>query len=198
MIQSKRFLLVLGAGLAVSAGNLWADNAAPAAQTTPAAQASAAPASKKWSNPTMQSIQDAIDLDNAGNTTAAVAAFEKIGPVKSKNLEAWRLNDEATVYIKIGDYAKAVDLLEKAVDSNDKNYVALNNLGTCYEETGELDKAKDAYQKSIDAAKDAGASSAKAEGNLAALQARMGATAGTKAESSDDSGAASTTGNAKQ
>ncbi len=177
-------LSLFAAVLAVSAGNLWADNATPVA-TTAAAAPAAAPATDttakpKSGNPTIAAIQAAIDLDSAGNTTAAVEAFEKI-QTKSKNLEAWRLNDEANVYLQVNDSAKAVSLLEGATEANPKNYVAWNNLGTAYEETGATDKALDAYQKSIDAAKDAGASSAKAEGNLAALQARTGATKGTAA-----------------
>ncbi len=180
MIRSKRILWVLGAGLAVSAGSLWADNATPMAATQTAPTTAVAPATEaaakpKSGNPTIAAIQAAIDLDAAGNTTAAVEAFEKI-QTKSKNLEAWRLNDEAGVYLKVNDDAKAVSLLEGATTANSKNYVAWNNLGTAYEETGDTDKALDAYQKSIDAAKAAGADSAKAEGNLAALQARVGAT----------------------
>lgn len=170
--MKKRTLLLFAAGLALTAGNVMADNK-PAASTTPAMAPAAEKAAKpKSSNPTIAAIQAAIDLDEAGNTTAAVAAFEKI-QTKSSNLECWRLTDEANVYLKQNDNAKAIELLEKATTTNDKNYVAWNNLGTAYENTGDLDKAKDAYQKSIDAAKAADASSAKAEGNLEALQARM-------------------------
>jgi tetratricopeptide (TPR) repeat protein len=167
----KRILLALTAVIALMAANSWADDK-PAAMKAPAA-GSTAPASKKWSNPSMAAIQAAIDLDSAGNTTAAIAAFDKIGVLKSKNLEAWRLNDEASTYMKAGDNAKATELLEKATETNDQNYVAWNNLGSAYEASKDLDKAKDAYQKSIDAAKAANASSAKAQGNLDALQARL-------------------------
>ncbi|HJT24159.1 MAG TPA: tetratricopeptide repeat protein [bacterium] len=167
-----RTLLLFAAGLALTAGNLMADDK-PAASTTPAAApAGQAAAKPKSSNPTIAEIQAAIDLEDSGNTTAAVAAFEKI-QTKSKNLEAWRLTDEANIYLNVGDNDKAISLLEQATTTNPKNYVSWNNLGTAYENTDQLDKAKDAYQKSIDAAKDAGASSAKAEGNLEALQARL-------------------------
>ena len=198
MMQSKRAFLLFAAGMVLSLGQSWADNTAAPASTTPAAapaaDQSAAPAPKKWSNPSMQAIQAAIDLDNAGNTTAAIAAFEKIGELKSKNLEAWRLNDEAGTYMKAGDNSAAVSLLEKATEANDKNYTAWNNLGAAYEATNDLDKAKDAYQKSIDAAKAANASSAKAEGNLADLQARLDKKAGKKGDAgtSTDAGTDST------
>ena len=204
MMQSKRAFLLFAAGMVLTIGQSWADNTAAPASTTPAAAAapadqSAAPAPKKWSNPTMQAIQAAIDLDTAGNTTAAIAAFEKIGELKSKNLEAWRLNDEAGTYMKAGDNSSAVSLLEKATEANDKNYVAWNNLGTAYEAGNDLDKAKDAYQKSIDEAKAANASSAKAEGNLEALQARLDKQAAKDAKkggAKPAADAAGTTGNA--
>jgi len=169
--MKKRTLLLFAAGLALTAGNVMADDK-PAASTTPAAAPASQMAKPKSSNPTIAAIQAAIDLDAAGNTTAAVAAFEKI-TTKTKNLECWRLTDEANVYLKVDDNAKAVSLLEAATEANPKNAISWNNLGTAYENSGDLDKAKDAYQKSIDAAKDAGSDSAKAQGNLDALQARL-------------------------
>jgi tetratricopeptide (TPR) repeat protein len=172
MIQIKRALLLIAAVIFVFAGKVSADDKAPAS-TTPTAKAAGAPKSAKSDSPTMTAMKAAIALEDAGNTTAAVAAFEKIGVLKSTNMEAWRLNDEAHVYIIAGDFKKAVELLEKATQANDKNFMAWNNLGTTYEQNGDLDKAKDAYQKSIDAAKAADASAAKAQGNLDALQARL-------------------------
>lgn len=173
MIQTKRVLLLLTAGLVMSAGSLRAeDKAAVTPQATPAAEA---PAVKpvKGESPTVTAMKAAIALADAGKYDEAIAAYEKIGTLKSKNMEAWRLNNEALAYLMNNKADQAVPLLEKATATNDKNYVAWNNLGTAYESTNQLDKAKDAYQKSIDAAKEANASSAKAEGNLAALQARL-------------------------
>jgi len=80
--------------------------------------------------------------------------------------------------------------LEKSVAANDQNYVAWNNLGSAYELTDQLDKAKDAYQKSIDAAKAANASSAKAEGNLQALQAKLDKSGDDKPDAAGNSPAA--------
>ncbi len=170
MIQTKRVLLLFAAGLLLTAGNLRADDK-PAA--TPAAAPAAASKPAKADSPTVTAMKAANALEAAGNTAEAIAAYEKMGVLKSKKMEAWRLNNEALAYLAAEKYDQAVPLLEKATASYDKNYVAWNNLGTAYEQTNQLDKAKDAYQKSIDAAKDAGASSAKAEGNLAALQPRL-------------------------
>lgn len=174
MIQTKRVLLLLTAGLVMSAGSLRADDkvAASTPQATPAAQA-AAVKPVKGESPTVTAMKAAIALSDEGKYDEAIAAYEKIGTLKSKNMEAWRLNNEALAYLMNNKADQAVPLLEKATTTNDKNYVAWNNLGTAYESTNQLDKAKDAYQKSIDAAKEANASSAKAEGNLAALQARL-------------------------
>jgi len=181
MMKYKSVLCLFAAGLVLLAGRSWADDKTAAAPTPAPPAPAAKPA--KAGNQTIAAIQAAIDLDTAGNTTAAIAAFEKVGVLKSKNLEAWRLTDEANTYIKAGDNTKATSLLEQATETNPKNYVAWNNLGTMYEGTGDMDKAKDAYQKSVDAAKAANASSAKAEGNLEALQARMDKAAAKKAKS---------------
>lgn len=192
--MKMRTLLLFAAGLALTAGNLMADDK-PAASTTPAA----APAEKTMAKPShtdspnVAAMKAAIALEDAGNTEAAVAAFEKMGVLKSKSMEAWRLNNEALVYLNVNDDAKAVSLLEGATEANPKNYIAWNNLGTAYENTGALDKAKDAYQKSIDAAKETGESSAKAEGNLEALQARLDKEAAKEAKKNGGKPAASTT-----
>lgn len=171
MFQYKRVLLVLTAGVALLAGKVWADNATPAA--TPKAVPTAVSKAPKAESPNVTAMKAANALEDAGNTADAIAAYEKIGVLKSKSMEAWRLNNEALAYLKADNNDKAVSLLEKAVATNDANYVAWNNLGTGYEGLDKLEKARDAYQKSIDAAKAASASSAKAEGNLANLQPRL-------------------------
>jgi tetratricopeptide (TPR) repeat protein len=197
MIMKKRTLLLFAAGMAVVAGKLWADNMAPAGTPAAAAPASMAAKPAHADSPTVAAMKAANALEAAGNTADAIAAYEKMGVLKSKKMEAWRLNNEGLAYLAANDVAKATPLFEKATETDDANYVAWNNLGTCYESSGDNDKAKDAYQKSIDAAKAAGASSAKADGNLAALQARMDATSGKKSDSGDDSGAAAAPATAK-
>ncbi len=173
MIQYKRALLLFAAGLFVLAGKVSADTTA--ASTTPVAQPTVASKPAKADSPTVAAMKAAIALAEAGKTDDAVAAYEKMGVLKSKKMEAWRLNNEGLAYLTAATPAadKALPLLEKATTTDDSNYVAWNNLGTAYEQTGDLEKAKDAYQKSIDAAKAADASSAKAEGNLQALQPRL-------------------------
>jgi tetratricopeptide (TPR) repeat protein len=179
MIQRKHVSLFLVAGLAVSAGSLWADNAAPAStvQTTPSAVATVVHKAKaaKQDSPTVTAMKAAIALADAGKTAEAVAAYEKMGVLKSKTMEAWRLNNEALAYLQAATPVpeKAVPLLEKSVATDENNYIAWNNLGSAYEQTDQLEKAKDAYQKSIDAAQTANASSAKAEGNLQNLQPKL-------------------------
>jgi len=173
MVHYKRAYLLFAAVLAFSAGNLWADNATPV--STSATPSATKIKSAKIDSPTVTAMKAAIALADAGKTDEAIAAFEKMGVLKSKNMEAWRLNNEALVYLQEATPVpeKAVPLLEKAVAANDANYIAWNNLGSAYELTDQIEKAKDAYQKSIDAAKAADASSAKAEGNLQALQPKL-------------------------
>jgi tetratricopeptide (TPR) repeat protein len=191
MINDKRTLLALVAGLAISVGSAWAEEKAPAAAaSTPAAKAPEAKAAKpaKQDSPTVAAMKAAIALADAGKTDEAIVAYEKIGVLKSKKMEAWRLNNEALAYItaKEAKYDKALPLLEKAVEADAANQIAWNNLGSTYENLGQLEKAKDAYQKSIDAAKAANVSSAKAEGNLAALQPRLDKLAVKKGDAKDD------------
>jgi tetratricopeptide (TPR) repeat protein len=190
MIQYKPVLLLFAAGLMLSAGSSRADDKAAASNATPTAVAKVVVV--KGESPTVTAMKAANALAADGKIDEAVAAYEKMGVLKSKKMEAWRLNNEALAYLqneKMDQADKAVPLLEKATTTDDGNYVAWNNLGTSYERTKQLDKAKDAYQKSIDSAKAANASSAKAEGNLEALQARLDKTGGAKAkdDSSDDS-----------
>ncbi len=175
MVQFKSAVLLMAVGMLTSTGVLWADNAAPAATPAPATTAVAKPKAAKVDSPAVASMKAAIALAEAGKTDEAVAAYEKMGVLKSKKMEAWRLNNEGLAYLTAKEPAldKALPLFEKATATDDSNYVAWNNLGSVYEQTGALDKAKDAYQKSIDAAKAVNASSAKAEGNLAALQPRL-------------------------
>lgn len=199
MMQYKRTLLFFAAGLLASVGNSWADNATPVAAATPAANTAAAAQPAKHESPTYMAMKAANDLAASGKTDEAIAAYEKIGVLKSKNMEAWRLNNEAHAYMTATkpDLDKAVSLLESSTATDDSNYVAWNNLGSAYELTGELEKAKDAYQKSIDAAKAANASSAKAEGNLQALQPRLDKMDAKDGGSKSDADASSTPAAAK-
>jgi len=172
MFRRKLDLLLLTTGLVMTAGVLLADDAK---MVTPVATAAVAPKAAKADSPTVAAMKAANALADAGKTDEAVAAYEKMGVLKSKKMEAWRLNNEGLAYLTSAkpDPAKAVPLFEKATETDKTNYVAWNNLGSAYEATNELEKAKDAYQSSIDAAKEANASSAKAEGNLDALKPRL-------------------------
>ncbi len=194
MIQTKRAFLLFAAGMFVLAGKVSADDKAPAS-TTPVAGASAVAKPAKADSPTGAAMKAAIALADAGKTDEAVTAYEKMGELKSKKMEAWRLNNEGLAYLTATEpkYDKALPLFEKATETDDSNYVAWNNLGTTYEQTGDLDKAKDAYQKSIDSAKAADASSAKADGNLQALQARLDKAQAKKDKADKKSGAKAAT-----
>ncbi|HTA75830.1 MAG TPA: tetratricopeptide repeat protein [bacterium] len=198
MTQHKRAILLLVVGLISLTGILRADDGAPAvaagagsagaassssstdqaaSAAQPAAQPAVAakPAPAKADNPVKAAMKAAGDLAAAGKTDEAVAAYEKIGVLKSKKAEGWRLNNEGLAYLEATDPKadKAVPVLEKAVAADPGNAVAWNNLGSAYEQTDKLDKAKDAYQKSIDAAKAADGNSDKAQANLDALQAKL-------------------------
>ncbi len=183
MTQNQGMVLFLAVGLISLTTSLRADDAAPAAsnpaatdQAASAAQPAASkPVAVKADHSVKAAMKAAADLAAAGKTDEAVAAYEKIGVLKSKKAEGWRLNNEGLAYLEAADpkAEKAVPVLEKAVAVDPGNAVAWNNLGSAYEQTDKLDKAKDAYQKSIDAAKAADGSSDKAQANLDTLQAKL-------------------------
>src|ERR1017187_7011570 len=87
MVHYKRAYLLFAAVLAFSAGNLWADNATPV--STPATPSATKSKSAKADSPTVTAMKAAIALADAGKTDEAIAAFEKMGVLKSKNMEAW-------------------------------------------------------------------------------------------------------------
>jgi tetratricopeptide (TPR) repeat protein len=104
----------------------------------------------------------------AGKLHEAIAAYEKMGVLKSKKAETWRLNNEALCYLKANPPApeKAIPLLEGSVAADPDNYVAWNSLGSAYARMNDFKKAKEAFRKSIDAGKAAGVGTAGAETNL--------------------------------
>src|SRR5258708_12639721 len=176
MTQCKAAFLSFAVLLLVSAGSLWADDAAPVAtvQANPGAGAVAAANPDNPESPAA-TMKAAAALAEAGKTDEAVAAYEKMGVLKSKKKEGWRLNNEGRAYLIASTPApeKAVPLLEKAVATDESNFVAWNNLGTAYEQTGQLAKAKDAYQKTIDQPKPGDSPSSKTEPNPQTTEPRL-------------------------
>lgn len=56
----------------------------------------------------------------------------------------------ATVYFFEGRYAEAVPIMEQVVQTSNKNYVVLGNLGDAYRWTpGNSEKARQAYSKAV-------------------------------------------------
>ena len=59
------------------------------------------------------------------------------------------LNNIASVYFNQGDYIKAEQYYNKALDNNDKFYPALVGIGKLFVRTGMHDKAVDVYTKTL-------------------------------------------------
>jgi Flp pilus assembly protein TadD len=104
---------------------------------------------------------------DTGQWDEAIQAYEAIGPLGKESAEAWRLNNMGFAYVQSGRPARAIPLLEKAVEADKTNQVALNNLGVAYEHSGRDEEARAAYQKA------AGGGNGKASSNLKALEARV-------------------------
>lgn len=172
MIQYKRVFLLLGVGLGLLVGRVWADDQAASSSSNAQAgnssgtQMNTAASPAKPESPNVINMKAANALMDAGKYDEAIAAYEKMGELKSNRMEAWRCNNEGLACLDANKNDQALPLLEKATTTDPSNSVAWNNLGVCYERLNQLDKAKDAYQKSIDAAKEANASSDNAQANL--------------------------------
>src|SRR5208282_864332 len=115
-------------GMILWAGNLWADNSTPG--VTPAGVSAPAAKAAKPLSP----LKSANALLDAGKLDEAITAYEKMGVLKYKKAETWRLNNEALCYLKVNPPSpeKAIPLLEGSVAADPKNYVAWNNLGSAY------------------------------------------------------------------
>jgi tetratricopeptide (TPR) repeat protein len=142
MNHNKYAFVLLTAGFVFSTGILRADDAAPA---TP----SAMPAKPAAKSSVREQMKAAGALADAGKTDEAIAAYEAIGTLPSKQGESWRLNAEGLAYLKASkpEPEKAVPLLEKSVAVNPDDYYAWRNLGSAYQQTGQSEKALDAYKK---------------------------------------------------
>lgn len=182
MIRWMRMFMLFMAGMILWAGSLWADNSTPAGASAPVA---------KTVKP-LSPLKAANALLEAGKLDEAITAYEKMGVLKYKKAETWRLNNEALCYLKANPAApeKAIPLLEGSVAADPNNHVAWNNLGSAYAQTNALEKAKDAFQKSVDACKAAGVGTAQAENNLQGIQIKLDQASASPAPSAAASGAA--------
>jgi len=201
MIQNKRAILLFAAGLVLSVGTVWADDATPTSATAPTGGAAAASTSPKES-PLKTAMKAAGALADAGKTDEAIAAYEQIGVQKSRKAESWRLNSEGLAYLQAtpSQPDKAQPLFEKAAATDSANYSAWNNLGSVYEQSNVLDKAKASFMKAIKAAKAAGVSTDKYDANLQLVQSQLDKKAakdgGAEATKVPDSGAPAAGGDA--
>ncbi len=181
--KTATLALALAASLA-AAGAVLADESPKAGTSTTAVDQASNSPSAKMKAASMAAkkltLHEADELLSAGNLDEAIAAFQAMGPMRTKKAETWRLNNWGLCLLKQGKYADAAPLLEKSVAADPDNSVAWNNLGVAYENTGQLDKAIDAYKKSVEAAKASHEDGSKASANLATAQAKNSAPASVK------------------
>ena len=94
------------------------------------------------------------DLDQ---TAQAMEYFDKSRKFSEAlgNLEeaGWAVSDAATIQKKIGNFDKAIEMLEQSLaffEEKNSEYsilIALNNLGVLYKDTDQLQKSLEAYQR---------------------------------------------------
>ena len=76
---------------------------------------------------------------------AKIRALQLIKKYRSANI----YNILALAYKNLGDYAGALELLERLLKRNPENALFLGNLGNIYFDLGMLDKAELSLQKSL-------------------------------------------------
>ena len=99
-------------------------------------------------------LSKANALLEAGDLETAAKAYEKLGPQSSKTREAWRLNNWGLALMRLNKPAQAVELLEKAKDTDAKNFTARGNLASAYERVGDKMKAADVYRRALELLRD--------------------------------------------
>lgn len=156
---------------AAKADSSTASASTDAASSTPAAAAVATPVAK---NDAPGSITPGNKLNDDGKYKEAAAYFEGIGEQTAANghtkREPWRLIGWANSEIGLGDFDKAAELSQKAIDIDPKNATAWNHLASSQAQAGKRADAIATYTKGIAALKAAGVDTAKLEANLAPLK----------------------------
>jgi tetratricopeptide (TPR) repeat protein len=168
---------------------------ADAGSTTPAATAAATPVAK---NDAPGSIKAGNALNDDGKYDAAAAYFEGIGAQVAENgntkREPWRLIGWANAEIGLGNFDKAADLAQQAINIAPNNEVAWNHLGAAQAQGGHRDDAIATYNKAITTLKAAGVDTSKLEANLATLKQAAGDDSDSSASSSSPTAATSDAG----
>ena len=58
--------------------------------------------------------------------------------------------ESRSIFIQVGNYSDARELLERFLELEPDNSDAWNNIGSLYEETGDIEKALHAWKQSLD------------------------------------------------
>lgn len=105
-----------------------------------------------YGNDARQKIYEtALSSYNNQNWDEALAGFNKV--IELSGVSPQLFNDLAITYIRYGDYKKAVEISERAVEIGDKETMSASyyNLGLAYENMGQVDKAKKNYKEAASA-----------------------------------------------
>lgn len=84
-----------------------------------------------------------------GNTYEAIAAYEKIPLTIATTKNADICINLGDAYMKIGDFAKGVQMYKRAISFAPDNYVAYSNLGMKYAMRSEFDSALELLDKAV-------------------------------------------------
>ncbi len=178
MIKNLKLGLALVAGMGFSLG-LLAEEKAPAAaaeatQVTADTAAVAPKAEPVAKNDAPKSLKKGNALLDESKWAEAAAYFEGIGEQVASNgmkkREPLRLNNWALALINLGEFAKAEELAQKALDLKGDLAPAWNNLATAQANGGKRSDAVATLEKGIEAITAAGGDASKLESNLAGIK----------------------------
>lgn len=175
MTKNLKWGFVVASALGLSLGLQAEEKAAAAAESKPEAAAEAAPKAEPVAkNDAPGSLKKGNALMDEGKWADAAAYFEGIGEQAASNgmkkREPFRLNNWSLALINLGEFAKAEEMAQKALDLKGDLAPAWNNLATAQANQGKRSDAVATLEKAIEAVTAAGGDTSKLESNLAGIK----------------------------
>ncbi len=98
--------------------------------------------------PFEQLIADAIEARNTGDIEAALRLFSRAQSVEPTNGEV--LYNRGSLYLDVGDYGRAVSLLEESIERGFEDSRAHFNLGVAKSAAGDAEGAIASYSRAVE------------------------------------------------
>ncbi|RLG44327.1 MAG: hypothetical protein DRN81_04785 [Thermoproteota archaeon] len=97
-----------------------------------------------------QRFKNFSELEEVLQTIYEHLTGKRLKKETSKEFEAWELVNRGFSFCNLGQYEKAINDFNKAIEIDPSDAVAYTNRGTAYDNLGQYDKAIDDYNKAIE------------------------------------------------